>query len=271
MSKQTELDRILRKLADDYGKLNDKQITYAIAEIGRVRGEIAELLNEFAADDGTIKRQRLSRLQRELDGVERNLRKYGSTTMDGIVAESSSAYISGATAAVSSVVGVPLVTASIERLNANVIDYVTRRFGEDGLVLSDRVWTLSGDIRDAIGASIRSDIIRGESVSKMVKNVRAVYANETWKIKRLVVTEGNTAYRAASAISAQKSEIITYVKLNDNASRHTNHERHACYKLAREDRYGEGAGVFLPTDTEIYLPHPNCTSFITSVIDDKYL
>ncbi|MCG7345312.1 hypothetical protein MHZ92_14325 [Sporosarcina sp. ACRSL] len=271
MSKQAELDRIYKRIADEYHALNAKQVAYAIREVGRVRAEVAELLTEFAADDGTIKRQRLSRLLRELDGVERDLRKYGTAAIDEIIEKSASFTTSAVSAGFATVAGVPLITGSFERLNREVVNYVTRRFGEDGLVLSDRIWGTSGDIRDAIGASLRSDIIRGESVGKMVANVRKAYDNETWKIKRLVVTEGNTAYRTASALSAQRSEVVSWVKLNDNGSRHKNHESHRCYVLAREDRYGEGAGVFKPTDSEIYMPHPNCSSFITAVLDKRYL
>lgn len=271
MSKQAELDRIYRRIAREHKTLNDAQVAYAILEVGRVRAEVAELIIEFAADDGTIKRQRLSRLLRELDGVERDLRTYGTAAMDEVIRKSASFTTSAVSAGFATVTGVPLITGGFERLNRDVVNYVTRRFGEDRLVLSDRIWGVSGDIRDAIGASIRSDIIRGESVNKMVSNVREVYANETWKIKRLVVTEGNTAYRTASALSADRSGIVRWVQINDNPGLHGNHEAHRCYVLAQEDRYGQGAGVYLPTDSEIYAPHPNCRSYITPVLDPKYL
>lgn len=272
MSKQAELDSIYKRIADEYHTLNERQTAYAIKEVGRVRSEVAELITEFAASDGTIKRQRLSRLLRELDGVERDLRKYGTAAMDEIIGKSAAFTTQAVSAGFATVVGVPMIQAgNFERLNREVFNYVTQRFGEDGLVLSDRVWGTSGDIRDAIGASLRSDIIRGESVGKMVANVREAYDNETWKIKRLVVTEGNTAYRTASAMSAGRSEVVTWVKLNENGARHANHERHRCFILAKKDRYGEGAGVYKPTDSEIYMPHPNCSSYITSVLDARYL
>lgn len=271
MSKQAELDAIFRRISKDYGKLNDKQATYAIKEIGRVRSEVAELLTEFADNTGTIKRQRLSRLLRELDGVERDLRTYGTAVMEGVVTDSTSFATKAVNTGFAKVAGVPVVTGGIERLNRNIVDYVIRRFGDDGLVLSDRVWGVSGDIRDSLSATLRSDILRGESVNKMVANVRQVYDNETWKIKRLVVTEGNTAYRTATALSAERSEVVSWVELNDNAGHHRNHKEHRCYELANEDRYGQGDGIFKPSDSEIYLPHPNCTSHISYVLDERYL
>lgn len=271
MSKQAELDAIYAKLARDYGKLNDAQVLRGIKEVGRVRGDIAELLSEFAADNGTIKRQRLSRLLRELDGVETLLREYGSATITESIRKSSEFAIAGLNAGTLAVIGTPLVSAGIERLNKQTVDYVIRRFGEDGLVLSDRVWGTSGEIRDSIASVLRSGIIRGDAVGSMVRDVRKAYANETWKIKRLVVTEGNTAYRVASANSARDSDVVKYVKLNENGFRHGNHGKHRCYELAQEDRYGEGKAIFLPTDSEIYMPHPQCSSYVSPIPLTKYL
>jgi hypothetical protein len=271
MTKQAELDAIYAKLARDYGKLNDAQVARAIKEVGRVRGDIAELLSEFAEDNGTVKRQRLSRLLRELDGVEKLLREYGSATITEAIRQSAEFAIAGLNAGTSSVIGLPMVSAGVEKLNKQTVDYVIRRFGDDGLVLSDRVWGTSGEIRDSIASVLRTGIIRGDNVSSMVRDVRKVYDAETWKIKRLVVTEGNTAYRVASANSVKQSDVAKYVKINENGSRHGNHTNHRCYKLAKIDKYGEGAGIYLPTDSEIYMPHPQCSSYITAVILDKYL
>jgi len=271
MNKQAELDAIYAKLSADYGKLNDKQVAYAIKEVGRVRGDIAELLSEFAAEDGTVKRQRLSRLLRELDGIEKALRENGTVALTKSITDSSAFSIAGMNAGATSVIGVPLVSASIERINKQTVDYVIRRFGEDGLVLSDRIWGTSGEIRDSIASVLRSGIIRGDNVSSMVRDVRKAYDAETWKIKRLVVTEGNTAYRVAGANSVKQSEVAKYVRINENGRRHGNHENHRCYKLAQEDRYGEGRGIFLPTDSDIYFPHVQCSSYITPVIKEEYL
>ncbi|MDQ0270727.1 hypothetical protein [Cytobacillus purgationiresistens] len=272
MSKQAELDELLRKLSLDYGKLNDKQVTFAIKEIGRIRGDISDLLADFATADGTIKRQRLSRLLRELNDIEDLMRKYGTSSIEGIVLESAGFATAGINGAVKTAVGAGAIAgATLERINRNVFDYVMRRYGEDGLVLSDRVWRLSGDMRDELSKVLRADIIRGESVSTMIANIRRVHENETWKIRRLVVTEGNTAYRVGSAHSAKRSDVVQWVKITDNGHRHKGHSTHRCYQLAREDRYGQGAGIYDPMDSEIYSPHPGCSSYITYVLDERYL
>lgn len=271
MTKQDELDAILRKLATGYEKLNDKQIDYGIKEVGRVRNDVADLLAEFAEGDGIIKRQRLSRLLRELDAIEKSLREYGTVAMTEIVRQSSEYVTKGTTDAVTSLTGYKPTRADIEKINERTVDYVIRRFGDDGLVLSDRIWTTSGDIRDSIATTLRGAIIRGDDVGSMIRDVRKVYDAETWKIKRLVVTEGNTAYRVGSANSVRDSEVADWVQLKENGFRHGNHRDHKCYKLAQENRYGEGRGVFKPSDSEIYLPHPNCSSYIIPVINPEFL
>jgi hypothetical protein len=271
MSKQDELDAIFRRIAAEHGKLNEKQVTFVIREIGRIRAELADLLADFADADGTIKRQRLMRLLRELETIEAAMRRYGEESLNSVIEESATFAVDKANDAMKSVPGVPLVGAGVAAINRNVVEYVATRFGDDGLVLSDRIWTTAGEIRDAIAAQLRADIIKGEAVSTMIRNIRRIYENETWIIRRLVVTEANTAYRTANAMSIERSEVADWVRIVENGSRHQRHQRHRCYELAREDRYGRGQGVFKPTDSEIYCPHPNCSSYIVPVLKDEYL
>lgn len=268
MTKQDELNAIFKRIAAEHGKLTAKQVEFAIREIGRIRGEIADMLADYAGADGTIKRSRLMRLLRELETVEQSMRQYGTDALNDVIKESAEFAVGRANVAVEKVVGVALVTVS---LNQNVLDYVASRFGDDGLVLSDRIWSTSGVIRDAIATQLRSDIIKGESVGTMVRNVRKVYDNQTWMIKRLVVTESNTAYRTASCMSVERSDVTDWVRIVENGSRHPRHKEHACYKLAHENRYGEGDGIFKPTDSEIYSPHPQCSSYIVPVLNPEYL
>jgi len=271
MSNQTELNEIFRRIASEHGKLTDKQVAFAIREIGRVRNDVAALLADFATDDGTIKKQRLMRLLRELEKLERSMRQYIGEAVETTISESSIFAIEKANDAVQKVVGTGLVTSGIERLNRNVVEYVATRFSDDGLVLSDRIWSTSGQIRDAIATQLRADIIRGESISTMVRNIRQIVDNQTWMIRRLVVTEANTAYRTANAMSIERSEVADWVRIVENGSRHPRHQQHRCYELAREDRYNKGRGIFKPTDTEIYSPHPQCSAFVVPVLKDEYL
>lgn len=269
MSNKSKLDAIFKKLAQQHGKLNVNQQAFAIKEIGRVRGDIVDLLADYAGKDGTVKKTRLNRLLRELDDIEALIREYGTTALDTILKNTAEWTSSSINEGMLGVIGVRAVAkAQMRQLNSDVFEYVVKRFGDDGLVLSDRVWRLAGDMRDDISKVLRSDIIKGESVNTMIANVRKVHDNETWKIRRLVVTEGNTTYRTATAYNAERSDVVTGVKLHHGKA---NDPKHRCTILSHEDRYGMGAGVFKPTDYEIYNPHPNCTSFITYELDEKYL
>lgn len=266
VNSQAELDRIFKRLSTDYNALNKKQQAFAIREIGRVRSELVDLLSDYAGSDGVIKRQRIGRLMRDMDDIERLLREHGVLAFDEIITNTSEWTIRKVNAAVGASIGV----ASFDKVNRHVLRYVSKRFTSDGLVLSDRVWDLSGEIRDELSSVIRSSIIRGEGVSSMIPKIRRVHENETWKIRRLAQTEGSTAYRTATAFNARESEVVQWVKINDRGG-HRNHDAHRCYELANTDLYGKGNGIYKPTDSEIYSPHPNCTSFITYVLDERWL
>ncbi|MBO0962018.1 hypothetical protein J1P26_20135 [Neobacillus sp. MM2021_6] len=266
MNNQEKLDDIFKKLTVGYKKLNKDQIAFAIKEISRVRGDLADILADYAGKDGVIKKQRLSRLLRELDEVEVLIREYGTTAMDAIIRDSAVFASTGINVGLAAI-GAKVV-AQMERLNRDVFEYVVKRFGEDGLVLSDRVWRLSGDMRDNLSKVIRTDILKGESVSTMIANIRRVHENETWKIKRLVVTEGNTAYRTATAMNASRSEVVTALRVHRGLA---NRPEHRCTQLEKLDRYGMGPGLYPPTDQEIYKMHVSCTGFLTYELNEDYL
>jgi hypothetical protein len=268
LTKQEQLDQLLANLATDYRKLNAKQQEFAIKEIGRVRLELNDLLAEYATDEGIIKRQRLNSLLRDLESIERSVRETGMVAMEQVVRESSEFATQGAAAGLSQVVGSAAIAGvAFDRIDEKVLRYVINRFGDDGLVLSDRVWNLAGDQRDALNKVLRSGIIKGENVSSMIAAVRRVYDNETWKIRRLVVTEGAIAQRVGEAYFAQESPVVRAIKIHRGRA---NRPEHRCTQLELEDRYGWGSGVFKPTDSEVYFPHISCTSYYTYVLNDKY-
>src|SRR5690606_31841848 len=110
-AQQAELERIYKRISREQEKLTDAQVAYAIREIGRVRGDIADLLADFADSDSVIKRQRLSRLMRELDAVERSLRTEGEAVLTDTV-RNSAEYTTGAVNdAFEKAVGTPMITA----------------------------------------------------------------------------------------------------------------------------------------------------------------
>lgn len=259
---QAELDAVFKRMERDYGALNKKQQAYAITEIGRVKGEVADMLAEYAGSDGVIKRQRAGSVLRELDGIETSLRRNGMLALDNVVTESSG----WTTKAIMAGLGTSLSVSAFDRVNSHVIKYVTKRFEGDGLVLSDRVWGLSGEIRDELATVIRSNIIKGEGINAMVPQIRKVYDNETWKIRRLARTESVTAHRAAIGYNAEESDVVEWVQFHHGVK-----GTEACVDLANEDRYGKGRGIFKPSDTDIWMPHVQCTGYSSYILDERWL
>ncbi|MED4828140.1 hypothetical protein [Bacillus atrophaeus] len=268
MSNQAELDRQLAKIATDYRKLNVSQQEYAIKEIGRVRLEVVDLLSEYSGSDGKIKKQRLNKLLRELDAIEKMIRNNGMDALEKVIGDTASNTTGVIKSAFTETAGVAAISGvAFDKINKNVLRYVVNRFGDDDLVLSDRVWRLAGDQRDELSKVIRTGIITGQSVNKISANVRKVYENEAWKVRRLVVTEGNTAHRVAAAYTGQQSRVVKAMRVHRGKA---NRPDHRCTQLELLDRYGMGAGLYKPDDPEIYMMHINCTGYLSYELYDKF-
>jgi hypothetical protein len=267
MTQQQKLDAIMAKAAREYRGINADLQNFAITEIQRTRLDMIDLLNEYAKKDDTISKARLSSLLRDVEQIEKAIRENGMKAMEEVAKQSAAAgTLAGEMALVGALGETAAAGYAFNRMNTAVFQYVVNRFGEDGLVLSDRVWQLAGDQREQLNRVIRNGIIRGESVGTMVAQVRRVYDAETWKIRRLVVTEGNVAYRTGSAYRAQRSKHVKGLRIHRGKA---NRPEHRCTQLEQIDRYGLGAGVYLPDDIEVLNPHVNCTSFTTYVLIDK--
>lgn len=267
LTSQTDLDRIFQRMRGQYNGLNRNQQEFAVKEIERTRAELSDLLAEYADGEGVIARRRARRLIDDLDSIEKAMITNGEKALHNIIEESAE-FTTGNIAKIS---GVSITASQFDRINKHVVKYVVNRFGEDGLVLSDRIWGASGEIRDELATTIRGSIIKGESINDMIPKIRKVYDSESWKIRRLARTESVTAHRAATSYNAQESELVKYVQFNDGSCGRSDHNTHACYKLANDDPYGKGMGVYKPTDTDIWMPHPNCTSYITYILDERWL
>src|SRR5690625_6403602 len=85
LTSQTDLNRIFSRMRREFSTLSKKQREYAVREMGRVRADTAELLAEYADKDGEISRRRLSRLLRDMDEIERELRKNGEQALLNII------------------------------------------------------------------------------------------------------------------------------------------------------------------------------------------
>jgi hypothetical protein len=266
MTNQERLDGLLERAAANHRKLTDKQTAFAIREIDRTRLELNDLLADYAKKDSTIATKRLNSLLRDLETLEQSIRHNGMDAMEDVIRESGMfAMENGNKALIATLGEQAAVGVAFNRLNGDVFKYVASRFGEDGLVLSDRIWQLAGDQRDALNSVLRSAIIRGESVTSTIARVREVYANETWKIKRLVVTETNVAYRTGASYLAQNSDVVKGLRIHRGKANRPNHR---CTQLELANDYGLGRGVYPPNNTEILNPHVSCTSYTTYELID---
>src|SRR5699024_5979650 len=87
LTNQSDMTLIFDRMERDYGALSKRQQEYAISEIGRVQGELAEFLGEFADDKGVIPRRRARMISRELDVIEASIRERGDIALNNIIEE----------------------------------------------------------------------------------------------------------------------------------------------------------------------------------------
>ncbi len=267
--REAHLNSILRNAAQEFAVLNRQAAEHAAKAVQETRQQLTDMLAAAAGESGEIRRTRIQSLMRDLDTVEKQIRDNLMDATMAAVEDGAKRSTGAAEKAIGAAVGAKAAQeVAFNRVSSNVIRYVANRFAQDGLVLSDRIWKVSGEIRDQLGAAIRKGVLQGKSVNTMIKDIRQIYSTETWKIRRLVVTEGNMAYRVATAYTAQQSKVVHLLRIHrGKADRPT----HMCTILSEQDPIGKGVGVYLPTDGRIYNPHPNCTSWLEYVLDEQML
>lgn len=261
---QKQLNEALEESAKAFKELTQKQIDFAINEIHRTRQQLNDMLQKHAMADGSFKKTRIQAILRDLDTVEKRITENGMNAIESITKQTSALVANKRQGTLENLLGTNAIDGvQFNRLPENVFRYVSTRFAADGLLLSDRVWKLSGQLRDELGSTIRTGILQGKNLSTMIADVRRVYDNDTWKIRRLVLTESAIAYRTADMYVAQQSKVVKGLKIHRGRA---NRPDHACTILSQQDNYGWGAGVFKPDDTAIMNPHPNCTSWLEYVL-----
>jgi hypothetical protein len=265
--RQALMARLLTETAKQYEGINASLQRFAVEEISRVRDGLTLQLMQQANSDNVIAKTRIVSLLSDLDAYENKLNTVGMSALTKIITQSADFGLAGGLQAIqeglSGLEGAVVNGGAFDRISERVLQYVVNRFGNDGLVLSNRVWQLAKTQRNSLEQVIRSGIIRGESVNSIVANVRKVHDNETWKIRRLVITEGNVAYRTANAYTAQASNVVKALRIHRGEA---DSPTHRCTEMEHIDRYGLGEGIYLATDAEVLNPHPNCTSYTTYVL-----
>ncbi|MDA2638214.1 hypothetical protein PDQ79_27425 [Bacillus cereus] len=263
---QNEFDKALDEISKQYEKENEKQVEETVGTIMLIRLFLLDLINDYQKD-GVIKRGRLNALLRDLDYYEKEFRKKAGVSFEKVITDT-------AKWTTSKLAETNLGVTAVDSVNKDIVRYMLKRRGEDGLILSDRVWNLAGDMRAELAKVIRPAVLKGESVSSISQKIREVHDNEKWKIERVAITESNNTHRAATIYNGNESDIVTGYKLIDNGHRHRYHSKHMCYKLARRDAYGLGPGRYPKKISESVLaqlinPHPQCSSRLNFIIGEE--
>lgn len=150
---------------------------------------------------------------------------------------------------------------------ASVISGILNRKAGDGRSTRDRIRVFANEVAKDIAKEVRAGIKGSDTAADVIKRIQKVYKDAEWRVGRLVETETMTAYRTSVARLAGMSDVFDYVRIIDFPEGHEHtHHRHACYKYARADEHGLGAGVYPATTVKIRNPHPQCRSILLPVL-----
>lgn len=277
--KEQRLNDLLAGLHTEYLKATVEMSDKVVRDVAKTRLMVVELLEEYANKDDRISRARVNTLLRDLEAVEREIRIVTESSLIGAMAESADDGYVDAISSFHKSLGLSaefVLTAKVAEsivlsgLNGrtptpqNLAEYLAHRTGPDGLTLSDRVWQFSGEQRAEIGNVLRRGIIRGDTTTRMVRDIKGAYETEAWKARRLALTEANTAYRTAIGYTAEKSKFVSALRLIPGRK-----HSEKCVAVSQQNRHGLGVGIFLPSDTDIYNIHPNCTAYTQYILSEE--
>lgn len=145
------------------------------------------------------------------------------------------------------------------KLNADNI------FGK-GVVIGDRTLNqrtsivISNLFRE-IEKIYRKGIIAGQDIGSLSKEIESVIKKNRYQFENIVRSELFMAYRIQFGQSVEMNG-VEWIRFHESFPRHPNRKQHKCYELANDDKYGKGKGVFKPTDSIIFFPHPQCTGWL---------
>jgi len=280
MSGEKELNEILTKLYDVYLRSAARYETDVVRSIASTRSSVVDLLTEYARKDGTVNKTRMLALIRDLEAIEKQIRDVAETSLFRALEGSVDAAYADGFAAFQQALGKSMEFIETARIGQtaifapiagqaatpkNLATYLANEvWPQDGLRLSDRVWNLAGEQREAISGVLRRGILRGDNTSTLVREIKGAYDIEAWKARRLALTEANVAYRTTMGYVAEQSELVKALKLHPGLKR-----SEKCVAVSRRDPHGLGTGVFLPSDTYIYSIHPNCSAYTNFILIDE--
>lgn len=202
----------------------------------------------------TIATSKLSKVLAEIDRLEK---RHYSTLIDGLLDAMEDAARTTAE------------MLSIELDDVDNTDIVDIKDLSDRVVIGDktlkqRVKITSSNTMSEVRKRVRQRIIGGDDVNTIVADIRNTFKDTDWTIRRIIESEIYNTYRYQFGTTTAANG-YDWIKLHESFPRHPRRKKHKCYELANTDKYGKGDGVYKSSDTIIYYPHPQCTSWLEVV------
>lgn len=276
MSKADDINRELEKISQRIMDAVNKESDYAINLIDGMRKDITDILMEYADTNDVIPESRIRSLLNELNDIETGMGDSLYEALNDSVDKVARDTEKNLTGVLIATLGVAIVFGGRDKrperddIISEVADFINSREIK-GVPLSKRIKAVSGILRDEMQRAIRYGVTMGESVTKISRRIKKAFDKAVWQVKRVFTTELPNAFRKTVATIGSKAGIVKGVKIIDNRGRHKYHEKHECYRLAEQDKYGMGKGVYKPSDTFIYSPHPQCSAYFRLVFYDNMM
>lgn len=274
MKEQDDINKKIEELSSEIFDKSAKDAEATINKIDRIRADINDILVEYANKDGTIPEHRIRTLTNELNDIESGIGDTFFESIDKSITETSKKAEKIIIGALITTLGASLVFGgkggrpNSGKIVKEISEYVFNR-NVNGVKLSNRINSVTGILRDEIQRAIRQGINLRESITGISRRVKKAFEKTSWQIKRVFTTELPIALRTGIATIGGRTGIVKAVKIIDNRGRHKNHENHECYRLAEQDKYGMGKGIYKPQDTFIFDPHPQCSAYFQYIVDPE--
>lgn len=260
----------MKELANEIEKVNEEYQEDTLSELAALSAVLIKVLKESAKREtvtivnesgnqssvnrSTIQMQKLSRLMRDIDGLERD---YSDTLYRRL--------IDGMAKAVSETVAFLQDKYDMpKKATIDVDETLGKGVIKGDKTLEQRTKVMGTDISSDVRKVVRRGVMNGDDVGDIIGNVLDVFNEADWKIVRIIESEIYDAYRYQYA-ETSKANSFDWIRIHESFPRHPRRKRHRCYTLANKDKYGKGTGVYKSTDVEIFHPHPQCTSWLEVV------
>lgn len=265
MRNEAEINAKLKERFEVFLRQIEREQNGLISEVDSTRVELIDLIEKYADEKGNIDKKRLRKLLRELETMDGYISDTILDEIENTIEESTNR----AKRDILISLGVLAVgVIGSKKILDGIKGGVMKDEAKDGLTLEERIRRFSGNLVDDIRKTIRDGIYKGHSTVQINRALKKTIKKQEWQLKRLVATVSPNAYRRTIAMMAQEGNYVKAVRIIDRRGRHKNHESHECYRLAEQDPYGWGKGVYRPEDSYIYEPHPNCTAYYELLLKD---